>query len=492
MRVVWAYLILSLVLSACSGAKAGSEAEFAPTCIEDLAGHSVALPGGSSTDLLVSAYPDIDILRISLGDIPIAVKSGRAEFGFLQEVQFDANQMVRQGFKKYFAGILRGSGAVAFRKDDVALCDEFNHFLREMKASGEYDRWYHAWLHNLDSMTLEAGKRPAPREGKKLVVGITLAHPYIFLQQDVITGIEPDLMNLFCRSAGYSPEYIIVQFPALIPSLNANKIDLILSHLLVTPERAKQVLFSDEYMEGGLCCFGVDPQWGASGSAGIWTRTKKSIRDNLIEEDRWKLLGNGLTVTLELSILSLLLAILLGILLCYLRMRSNVVISGTTRVFVDVVRGIPVLVILMIMFYVIFAKVHLSGVTVSIFGFGLFFGACFSEVFRSGMLSVDSGQWEAGAALGMNKMQSFRFIAFPQALKRIVPVFKGEVIALIKSTSIVGYVAVLDLTFAGDIIRTRTLDAFFPLILVSIIYIILSRLSGTLLDTLDRKLNASK
>jgi polar amino acid transport system substrate-binding protein len=492
MRAIWAYLILSLVLSACSGAGAESEAEFAPTCIEDLSGHSVALPGGSSTDLLVSSYPGIDIMRVSLGDIPIAVKSGRADFGLLQEVQFDANQMARQGFKKYFAGILRGSGAIAFRKDDVALCDEFNHFLRAMKASGEYDRWYNCWLHNLDSMTVEAGKRPAPQEGKKLIVGITLAHPYIFLQQDAITGIEPDLMNLFCRSAGYSPEYVIIQFPALIPSLNANKIDLILSHLLVTPERAKQVLFSDEYMEGGLCCFGVNPKWGASGGQGIWTRTKESIRHNLIEEDRWKLLGNGLIVTLELSLLSLLVAILLGILLCYLRIRPNAVISGTTRVFVDVVRGIPVLVILMIMFYVIFAKVNMSGVAVSIFGFGLFFGACFSEVFRSGMMSVDNGQWEAGAALGLNKMQTFRLVAFPQALRRIIPVFKGEVIALIKSTSIVGYVAVLDLTCVGDIIRTRTLDAFFPLILVSIIYIILSRLSGGLLDALDRKLNASK
>jgi polar amino acid transport system substrate-binding protein len=108
------------------------------------------------------------------------------------------------------------------------------------------------------------------------------------------------------------------------------------------------------------------------------------------------------------------------------------------------------------------------------------------------MMSVDNGQWEAGAALGLNKMQTFRFVAFPQALRRIIPVFKGEVIALIKSTSIVGYVAVLDLTCVGDIIRTRTLDAFFPLILVSIIYIILSRLSGGLLDALDRKLNASK
>lgn len=108
------------------------------------------------------------------------------------------------------------------------------------------------------------------------------------------------------------------------------------------------------------------------------------------------------------------------------------------------------------------------------------------------MQSVDQGQWEAGAALGLNKLQVFRLIAFPQALKRIVPVFKGEVISLIKSTSIVGYVAVMDLTCVGDIIRTRTMDAFFPLILISIIYIILSRLSSSLLDALDRKLNTSR
>ena len=94
--------------------------------------------------------------------------------------------------------------------------------------------------------------------------------------------------------------------------------------------------------------------------------------------------------------------------------------------------------------------------------------------------------------MGLNKLQVFRLIAFPQALKRIIPVFKGEVVSLVKSTSIVGYVAVLDLTSAGDIIRARTMDAFFPLILISIIYIILSRLSGGLLDALDRRLNASK
>ena len=130
--------------------------------------------------------------------------------------------------------------------------------------------------------------------------------------------------------------------------------------------------------------------------------------------------------------------------------------------------------------------------TATVLSFGLFFGAIFSEVFRSGMMSVSRGQWEAGAALGMNKVQVFRFVALPQALRRIVPVFKGEVIAMIKCTAIVGYVAVLDLTFAGEIIRTRTLDPFFPLILVSLIYILLSRLSGALMDALDRKLNSTK
>ena len=490
MRGIRTILLLSLLLSACSGRQDVHDAM--PTCLEELAGHTVAVAGGSSTDLLLSQYEGVDLMRISIGDMPLAVKSGRAEFAMMQEIQYDANQLDAQGFRKCFSGILRGRSAAAFRKDDGQTCEDFNDFLREMHESGEYDRWYDDWIHHLDSMVVVTGKRPTPTEGKKIIAGITLVFPYIFLSNDTLSGMELDLFDRFCRERGYAPEYSIVQFPALIPSLNTGKIDVILSHLLVTPERARQVLFSDEYMEGSQCCFGRNPAWEDADRADFWTRTRESVRLNLVEEDRWKLLANGLGVTLELSLFSLLLAILVGALLCYLRMRPGAVVSGAARVFVNVVRGIPVLVILMIMFYVIFSGLRLSGVTVAVFSFGLFYGACFSEVFRTGMLSVGRGQWEAGAALGLSRTQTFRLVAFPQALKRIVPVFKGEVVSLIKSTSIVGYVAVLDLTCAGDIIRTRTLDAFFPLILVSLIYILLSRLSSGLLDALDRKLNASK
>jgi polar amino acid transport system substrate-binding protein len=490
MRAIRLVLLLSLFLSACSGRQGAEDAM--PSCLEDLAGHTVAVAGGSSTDLLLSQYEGIDLMRISIGDMPVAVKSGRAEFAMMQEVQYDANQLDAQGFRKCFSGILPGRSALAFRKDDVQTCEDFNDFLRDMRESGEYDRWHHDWIHHLDSMVVEMGKRPTPTEGIKITTGITLVFPYIYYSNNTLSGMELDLFDRFCRAKGYAPEYSIVQFHALIPSLNAGKIDVILSHLMVSPERARQVLFSDEYLEGSQCCFGLNPAWEGGTRAGIWTRTREGIRQNLVEEDRWKLLTDGLAVTLEISLFSLLLAILIGALLCFLRMRPNKAVSTTTRIFVNAVRGIPVLVILMIMFYVIFSSLRLSGVTVAVFSFGLFYGACFCEVFRAGMLSVGRGQWEAGAALGLSKTQTFRLVAFPQALKRIVPVFKGEVVSLIKSTSIVGYVAVLDLTCAGDIIRTRTLDAFFPLILVSLIYILLSRVSGHLLDALDRKLNATK
>ena len=490
MRKTGVLLMLVAVLTACSTKQLVPVAM--PAGVEDLVGHTVVVAGGSSTDLLLSQYEGIDLMRIGVGDMPMAVKSGRAEYAMIQEVQYDANHMDREGFRKCFGGILKGLNAVAFRQDDTETCGEFNSFLAEMHASGEYERWHGGWIDNLDSMAVATSRIPVPRDGKKITVGITIVFPYIYQAGETLTGMEIDLFNRFCRSKGYTPEYSIIQFQALIPSLNAGKIDAVVTHLMITPERAKQVLFSDAYMEAGQCCFGMDPGWVEVEGPGFRERVKDSFHRNLIEEDRWKLLAGGLLVTLEISFFSLLLAIVVGALLCFLRMRRNVVVSDITRLFVNLIRGIPVLVILMIMFYVVFASLRLSGVTATVLSFGLFFGAIFSEVFRSGMMSVSKGQWEAGAALGMNKVQVFRFVALPQALRRIVPVFKGEVIAMIKCTAIVGYVAVLDLTFAGEIIRTRTLDPFFPLILVSLIYILLSRLSGALMDALDRKLNSTK
>lgn len=150
-------------------------------------------------------------------------------------------------------------------------------------------------------------------------------------------------------------------------------------------------------------------------------------------------------------------------------------------------RGTPILVMLMIVFYVVFAKSGLSATIVAILTFAMNFAAYTSEMFRSSIISIDKGQKEAGIAMGFTSSQTFVNIILPQAIKRVMPIYKGEVISLVKMTSVVGYIAVQDLTKASDVIRSRTFDAFFPLIVITILYFILAWIFGYALDLLNKK-----
>ena len=197
---------------------------------------------------------------------------------------------------------------------------------------------------------------------------------------------------------------------------------------------------------------------------------------------------DGLYMTLEVSMLSLLFATLRGSVICALRMSRNRWLRAPAGIYIELMRSLPLLVLLLVSFYVIFAATALTKVQVSVVCFSLYFGAYFAEIFRTGITGVEKGQWEAGAALGMNKRQVFGKIVLPQALLHILPVFRTQTTALIKATSIVGYISVMDITKAGDYIRSRTFDAFFPLLLVAAIYLILSWIFGTGIDAIQHRL----
>lgn len=487
-----AFPALFLGLCVLTASCAGSQEDFVPQKPEDLVGHSVAVTANSSIDLDMSKYEGVELLRIGIGELTVAVRSGRAEFAMIQEIQFDANRLKDLGLRKCFSGYLKGNAAVAVRHEDTLLCRRFNEFLGEFIASGERDRWLRDWSSNPDSMAVVQRRLPVNTEGETIVTGVALVYPFIFMKDEQLAGLEIDMMERFCRWGGYRAEYVITDLPGLIPSLSTGKVDALVSHIQVTEERSKQVLFTVPYFEGSICCFGRDPEAAASARRGLVQTVRDSIYANLIMEQHWKLLLQGLLVTLEISLLSILLSILLGAGFCFLRMRRSRVLSGTVKLLTETIQGIPVLVILLMMCYVVFAKSHITGTLVSVFSFALFYGARFCSLFHSGMLSVGRGQWEAGAALGLSKFQTFRLVALPQAFRRIIPVLKGEIVSLIKSTSIVGYVAVIDLTCASNMVRARTFDAFFPLILVSIIYILLSRLSARALNALERSVNLKK
>ncbi len=227
---------------------------------------------------------------------------------------------------------------------------------------------------------------------------------------------------------------------------------------------------------------------------------------NFIQDNRWKYLVDGLQVTLKVTFLAVLLGIVVGILVAIIRstydknnkdMPMGVgkvvlgILNAISRLYLTVIRGTPVVVQLMIMYYIIFASSN-NKIMVSVLAFGINSGAYVAEIVRSGIMSVDEGQFEAGRSLGFNYPQTMIYIIIPQAFKNVLPALANEFIVLLKETSVAGYVALQDLTKAGDIIRSRTYSAFMPLIGVALIYLVMVMFFTWLVAKLERRLRNSE
>jgi len=210
----------------------------------------------------------------------------------------------------------------------------------------------------------------------------------------------------------------------------------------------------------------------------------ESFINNLIVEDRYRMILDGLQVTLIITLCAALLGTLLGGLVCWMRMSHKKWLQQVAKAYIDLMRGTPVLVLLMLMYYVVMAPMDASGIVVAIVTFAMNTAAYISEMLRTTIQGIDRGQTEAGLALGFTQRQTFFKIVLPQVVRKVMPVFQGEMISLLKGTSIVGYIAVADMTRASDLIRSRTFDAFFPLILTAIIYFLVAWLIGLLLQSL--------
>lgn len=216
----------------------------------------------------------------------------------------------------------------------------------------------------------------------------------------------------------------------------------------------------------------------------IFSQIANSFTNNLIAEQRYRMILEGMQVTLLITLCSAVLGTLLGGLVCWARMSRHAWLQRIAKIYIDLMRGTPVLVFLMLMYYVFMAPFEASGVVVAVVTFAMNTSAYIGEMLRSGIEGIDRGQREAGLALGYTQRQVFLRIILPQVVRKIMPVYLGEVISLLKGTSIVGYIAVMDMTRASDLIRSRTFDAFFPLIVTAAIYFLVAWLIGLLLHSL--------
>lgn len=222
----------------------------------------------------------------------------------------------------------------------------------------------------------------------------------------------------------------------------------------------------------------------------------ESFKQNFIEQDRWHYLVNGLGTTLLITLFAVLIGMVLGFIIAIIRFTHDktgkmVIPNLICKVYLTVIRGTPVVVQLLIIYFVIFASVPISKIFVAIIAFGINSGAYVAEIVRSGIASIDDGQFEAGRSLGLNYRQTMTTIILPQAFKNVLPALANECIVLLKETSVSGYIAVQDLTKGGDIIRSQTYSAFMPLISVAIIYLVMVVVLTHFVTKLERRLRQS-
>ncbi len=223
-----------------------------------------------------------------------------------------------------------------------------------------------------------------------------------------------------------------------------------------------------------------------------WQSFAESFVKNFIVEDRYMLIVRGLGTTILISLLAVLLGCIIGFIMAFFRLSKIKVLNWIAGIYIDVIRGTPTVVQLLIIYYVIFAPFkNMPKVVIAAISFGINSGAYVAEIVRGGILSVDRGQMEAGRSLGLTSAQTMRLIIIPQAIKNILPALGNEFIVLIKETAIAGYIALQDLTKASDIIRSITWSSM-PLFATAIIYFILVKLLSKGLQVFEKRLRKSE
>ena len=381
---------------------------------------------------------------------------------------------------------------VALKKNSP-LTEKISKVVKKFKEDGTLEKLKDLWQGKDESKKTIASIPKQDWEGKN---GILKAYftgdiePFAYIgNNQTLIGLDIHLVYLIAKELDMKVEPTVAQFDSLIPALQSGKADVVSSSLTITNERQQNVDMIPYYESyvGVLV-----KNEGYNNKISFWQGLKNSFYKTFIHENRWLLIAKGLGLTILISIFSGILGFLLGFVLIILKRLNNKYLSGLIKFLIVIINGIPPVVLLMILFYVIFGSIDISPVLVSILTFTITFGATSYVLIGNGIQAVNIGQEEAAKALGFTEFQSFYKVIFPQSAKQFLPLMKGQFMEMVKMTSVVGYVACIDLTKASDLIRSRTMEAFFPLIVTALIYFIISNLMVMALNNIEISLDPKR
>lgn len=424
-------------------------------------------------------------------DTVMALKAGRVDVVCLDEPVAQLAVHANEGIAILPEEINKVDYGIIFPKGSD-LVGRFNPVIAKFWEDGTMDRLREKWMGSDESAKVLI-EQDWPGAGGV----IRYSHDATYSPMCYIgaggksAGYDLDLVLMIARELDLRVELTVCDYDALVPAIQSGKADVASGCMNITEEKKKNVDFSDPYYKGATV-FLVRTIGAAGEEKDFITGLKESFSNTFVVENRWKMILDGLGITILISICSGVCGLLMGFGLCMLRRMRNRPARWGASGFIKLIQGMPIVVFLMILYYVIFGAMKISGIVVAIIAFSINFSAYTSEMMRTGIETVDKGQSEAALAMGYSKAQTFWKIVFPQAARHFLPVLKGEFISMVKMTSVVGYVAVVDLTKASDLIRSRTMEAFFPLIATAVIYFAVANLLTSALSLAERRMDPKR
>ncbi|MCR5623854.1 MAG: ABC transporter permease subunit [Lachnospiraceae bacterium] len=448
--------------------------------VEDFTGKKIGVQLGTTGDIYASDYEDKKtktvVERYNKGaDAISSLVQGKIDCVIIDEEPAKAYISNNPTLMILDEPMAVEDYAAVIDKDNNELLSSVNAALEELQAEGIVNKIVNNYIADEKTgETTEFHYEQTVTKGEELHVSTNATFPpYEYYENGEIVGIEIDLAKAIADKLNRVLVIDDIEFDAIINAVDSGKTDIGMAGFTVTEERKEQISFSTTYATSKQVIIVRDNDSNAGKSS-----IKERFKSVFVEEGRWKFLVQGLLHTILITFCSLIIGSILGFLIALIRVTYDM--NGTfkvpnilVRIYVTIIRGTPMMVQLLIIYFVIFASVDINKIVVAIIAFGINSSAYLSEVIRSGIMSIPKGQFEAGKSLGISFFSLMIHIILPQAIKNVLPAIGNEFISLLKETSISGYIGLLDLTRGGDIIRGVTYESFIPLITVAIIYLIM-------------------
>ena len=448
--------------------------------LEDLAGKVVGVQTGTTGDIYISDDPDLKLKGVE------RYNTGFEAVQALSQNKIDAvviDDQPAQAFVAQMNGLtildteyVKEDYAMAVQKGNTELLGKLNEAIAALQENGTLKTIIDFYIdHSGEGYTSPKGvKHP---NGELVMATNAEFPPYEYYDDNnEIVGIDADLAKAIGDYLGYEVTISDMKFDSIITSVATGKAQFGMAGLTVTEERQQSIDFTNPYYTGKQVVI-VRKSAGAQKET-IIDRFKR----NFLQAGRWKMLLSGLGITLLITFFSTIFGVLIGFLVAIIRSTHDKtgslrVLNIIAQIYTTVIRGTPTVVQLLIIYYVVFASVNIPKVVVAVIAFSMNSGAYISEIIRSGIMSIDEGQFEAGRSLGFNYARTMHYFILPQAFKNVVPALGNEFITLLKETSISGYIAI-----------SRTYDAFMPLVTVALVYLLLVFIFARLWGVLEGRL----